>query len=244
MGTNNFTFNEMNQTSIFQRATETGHTWKSYQTDGSEQDALWYTWTYKNNHTNLVLPMDAFFADAALGQLPELSYLNPSCCGNGTNSMHPTGWITDGEQFIKDVYEGLRNSPQWNSTMFILTFDETGGFHDHVQPPLAVRPDNWTYTETAKDGSGNYTFSFDRLGGRIPTWLISPWITPQVELLGDNVDGDQTSYHASSILRTVGYLWDWEPFTPRVDKAPSFDHLIGTTSQQFPTQMPEVLMFI
>ena len=244
MGTNNFDFNQLPQKSMFQAASETGHTWKSYQVDGSEQDALWYTWTYNTNNTNLVQPMDAFFADAALGQLPDLAYINPSCCGNGTNSMHPTGWVTDGQQFIKDIYEALRMSPQWNNTMWILTFDETGGFHDHVQPPLAVRPDNLTYTETTPNGQ-NYTFSFDRLGGRLPTWLISPWVTPQVEQKGTNSDSKSVSYSASSTLRTIGYLWDWEPFTPRVEKAASFDHLIGTTaSKSFPTALPEVMLFV
>ena len=211
--------------------------------DGSEQDALWYTWTYESNNTGLVQPMDAFFADAAVGQLPELAYVNPSCCGNGTNSMHPTGSITDGQQFIKDIYEALRASPQWENTLWVLTFDETGGFHDHVKPPLAVRPDNLTYTEKTPNGA-NYTFEFDRLGGRIPTWLISPWITPQVEQLGDNSDGNQVSYSAGSILRTIGYLWDWEPFTPRVEKAPSFDHLIGVSFQSFPTTLPKVVQFV
>jgi phospholipase C len=103
-----------------------------------------------------------------------------------------------------------------------------GGFHDHIPPPLAVRPDNLTYTEKAHDGS-NYTFAFDRLGGRLPTWVISPY-TPKgyLENFGtDPVTGKPYPYSATSILKTLGYLWDLKDLTPRVSHSPSFDHLIG-----------------
>lgn len=207
------------------------------------KDAAWYTWTTENNMTDRIVTMDSFYRDAAAGELPELTYINPSCCGVGTTSMHPTGLVSDGEQFIKDVYEALRASPQWKETMWLLTFDETGGFHDHVQPPLAVRPDDLTYTETTPDG-GDYTFSFDRLGGRLPTWLISPWVVPEVEKLGTNSAGQAVSYMSTSVLRTLGYLWDFEPYNPRVESAPSFDHLIGHKRRcDAPRKLPEALHF-
>lgn len=233
----------MTQKSIFQQATELGLEWKDYLVDSSIQDARWYTWTYENNMTDRVVFMDSFYEDAKNGQLPPLTYVNPSCCGIGTNSMHPTGRISDGEQLLKDMYDALRASPQWNEIMWIVTFDETGGFHDHVQPPLAPRPDNLTYTETTPIGT-DYQFNFDRLGGRMPTWLISPWVVPSVEQQGLNSAGNAVSYHSTSILRTLGYLWDFEPYNPRVEQAPSFDHLIQNSYQgNAPTKMPNVINF-
>ena len=77
-----------------------------------------------------------------------------------------------GEQYIKDIYESLRNSPQWNDTLFVITYDEHGGFYDHVSPPQKDIP-------PPGDGESSYPttyFKFDRLGVRIPTLLISPWI--------------------------------------------------------------------
>lgn len=47
-----------------------------------------------------------------------------------------------------------------------------------------------------------------------------------------NSFGETVSYCASSVLRTLGYLWDFEPFTPRVEWAPSFDHLIQYTARK------------
>lgn len=227
------------QRSIFQQLSETNHTWKNYYTSVDMIDAYFFDWTFTSGNIDKAVPIKEFYSDAAAGQLPEFSFIDPSCCGAGTNSMHPTGLISDGEMLIKNVYDSLRSSPQWNETLFVLTFDETGGFHDHVPPPLAVPPDNLTYTETAPNGQ-DYTFSFNRLGGRIPTFLISPWVgAGQVEQQGTNSTGQVVSYSASSLLRTLGYLWDFDPFTPRVASSASFDHLIQSSMRtNTPLTMP------
>ena len=109
------------------------------------------------------------------------------CCS--FSSMHPPSPINLGEAWTKQIYEAVRGSPQWNNTLFIITFDEHGvcnkfsqirflpiyqysqGFSDHVPPPVGVpNPDNLTYTETAADGK-KYTFNFTRLGVR----CVSIW---------------------------------------------------------------------
>lgn len=207
-------------------------------------DALFYNWTFTSNNQGLAVPLSDFYSDTASGKLPDFSFIEPSCCGIGTNSMHPTGLISNGEDLIRDVYNAVRTSPVWNETLLLLTFDETGGFYDHVPPPLAPRPDNLTYSEIGLTGE-NYTFSFNRLGGRVPTLLISPWVAKGVvEQKGLNSDGEIVSYSASSLLRTLGYLWDFEPFTPRVSGAASFDHLIQSTKRtDTPVSLPSPSAF-
>lgn len=216
----------------------------NYYTSTSMIDAYFFDWTFKSGNTDKAKPLKQFFRAADKGELPEFTFIDPSCCDVGTNSMHPTGLVSDGETLIKDVYEALRASPQWNQTLLILTYDETGGFHDHVPPPLAPKPDDLTYTEEVPSG-GNYTFEFNRLGGRIPTLLISPWVEKGVvEQKGTNSAGDTVSYCASSILRTLGYLWDFDPFTPRVEWAPSFEHLIQDTARSdTPEELPDPIAF-
>jgi phospholipase C len=49
--------------------------------------------------------------------------------------MHPPADVRDGEALIKQVYETIRNSPVWNRSVFIIVFDEHGGFFDHVAAP-------------------------------------------------------------------------------------------------------------
>ncbi|KAJ7097174.1 putative phosphatidylglycerol specific phospholipase C, partial [Mycena belliarum] len=215
--------------SIFETASSKNISWLNYDgTNGAfAPDALFYSWTAANARSNVV-PIENFFQDALLGVLPQLSYLNPSCCGENTNSMHPDGNVSFGQIFVKQIYEAVRQGPHWEDTLLLLTYDESGGFHDHVPSPLAVPTDNKTYTETAHDGE-SYTFHFDRLGGRMPTFLISAY-SPKghVENMGTNpTTGAVEAYSATSVLKTLGLLWDFEDFTPRVSNSPSFDHLIG-----------------
>ncbi|OKL57738.1 hypothetical protein UA08_06922 [Talaromyces atroroseus] len=234
------------QISIWQVLNETNHTWINYwdTAGGTGPDAGYFNWTYQTGNDDRIVALENFYTDAAAGSLPEFSYINPSCCGVGSNSMHPTGLVSDGEELIRNVYNSLRASPQWEESLLVLTFDESGGFHDHVPPESARRPDNLTYTETAPNGQ-DYTYPFDRLGGRIPTLLISPWVDKAyVEQKGTNFIGETVSYSASSLLRTLGYLWDFEPFNPRVEYAPTFDHLIQSSSRNdTPISLPNGTAF-
>ena len=78
--------------------------------------------------------------------------------------QHPDASVQEGERLIKSVYEALRNSSYWEKSVLIITYDEHGGFYDHVTPPQEgiPSPDG----VVAPDG-----FTFNRLGIRIPTGL-------------------------------------------------------------------------
>ncbi|KAG6809064.1 hypothetical protein H0H92_001740 [Tricholoma furcatifolium] len=95
------------QRSIFQQLTETNHTWKNYvdPLGSTRPDAGYFNWTLASNNTSLIVDLSEFYTDAAAGELPELSFINP--CREATNSMHDSGLISDGETLIKTVYEAL-----------------------------------------------------------------------------------------------------------------------------------------
>ena len=108
-----------------------------------------------------------------------------------------------------------------------MTWDEHGGFADHVPPPTGVPPgDNLPYVEQARDGK-NYTFHFDRLGIRVPTMLISPWVEKGV--VQNKPSSGKNEFTHTSILKFVSELWGLETLTPRVDWSPSFGNLITNT---------------
>ncbi|KAJ6692198.1 NON-SPECIFIC PHOSPHOLIPASE C2 [Salix purpurea] len=69
------------------------------------------------------------------------------------------------------VYETLRASPQWNETLLVITYDEHGGFYDHVATPVSGVP-----SPDGIVGPEPFLFKFDRLGVRVPTIVVSPWI--------------------------------------------------------------------
>lgn len=229
------------QTSIFEQLTEHNITWMNYQNTtgkGSASflpDALFYQWTAKSGmgDTN-VLPISQFYEDAKNGNLPQFTWINPECCDY--MSMHPKSPINMGENFMKSIYDAVRGSPQWKDTLFIITWDEHGGFADHVAPPTGVPAgDNIPYTEKAPDGK-NYTFHFDRLGIRVPAMLISPWVEKGVvQNKPSSGDGDFTH---TSILKFVSELWDLPTLGPRVDWSPSFGNLI---TNKFRDDTPETM---
>jgi phospholipase C len=96
------------------------------------------------------------------------------------NDDHPSHDVSEGQKFIKEVYEALRASPQWNEILFIITYDEHGGFYDPVPTPAVGVP-----SPDDLIGPAPYNFKFDRLGVRVPAILISPWIERGTGMLID-----------------------------------------------------------
>ncbi|HVB41923.1 MAG TPA: alkaline phosphatase family protein [Streptosporangiaceae bacterium] len=120
----------------------------------------------------------------------------------GGSSQHPMDDVYGGEGLIKAVYEAIRNSPVWNTSLLIITYDEHGGYYDSVAPGAAVPPG---------DGSpstyNQFGFTFDRLGVRVPAVVVSPWIGPATV--------DHTSYDHASVLATIERLFGLPPLTGR-----------------------------
>lgn len=115
-----------------------------------------------------------FKRDARNGKLPSLTVIEPryfDLKGFPGNDDHPSHDVANGQKLVKEVYETLRSSPQWNETLLIITYDEHGGFYDHVQTPYVNVPN-----PDGNTGPAPYFFKFDRLGVRVPTIMVSPWI--------------------------------------------------------------------
>jgi len=130
-------------------------------------------------------------------------------CGN---SMHPLDDVTRGEKLIKTVYEAIRNSPHWEHSLLLITFDEHGGFYDHVRPPAAVPPG-----DTMTESYIQHHFQYDQLGVRVPAPVISPLIPHGVI--------DHTIYDHTSMLASVERLFGMKPLTNRDHAANDFLHL-------------------
>ena len=77
------------------------------------------------------MPRQDFFNDTANGTLPQVSWIIPS----NVESDHPPDNISHGEAFIASILGTLQNSSYWNSTAVFVTWDEYGGYYDHVPPP-------------------------------------------------------------------------------------------------------------
>ena len=91
--------------------------------------------------------------------------------GKPANDDHPSHDVANGQKLVKEVYEALRSSPQWNDSLLLVTYDEHGGFYDHVVTPYVGVPN-----PDGIIGPGPSNFAFDRLGVRVPAIAVSPWI--------------------------------------------------------------------
>lgn len=235
-----FDVSALPQVSIFEQLAAANISWVNYSnTTGFAPDAMFYQWTAHSHHARTsIKPINQFFKDAKSGNLPQFTWINPECCTY--QSFHPPSPTDLSEGFIKNIYEALRSSPQWNETLFVLTFDEHGGFADHVAPPENVPAgDEIPYTEVAKDGQAT-TFHFDRLGIRVPTLLISPWVEKGVVEHSPEGEGEYTH---TSLLKYVSELWGLDVLTPRVAWSASFGNLIRGFREDTPAVLPAPLIF-
>ena len=173
MGTNDVEtiFRGLPQKSMFRQALDMGLDIGVYFSDGPT------TIQMKDMRSREVLHkqhrLNKLFEDIADGALPDLSWSEPAYFNSDhdykATDQHPDHDISLGENLIKDIYEPLRASPLWNETAFIITYDEHGGFFDHVALPENIpSPDGINSTDDP--------FDFTRLDVRIPTMIVSPYI--------------------------------------------------------------------
>jgi hypothetical protein len=172
---------------------------------------------------------DPDFSSSYIFIEPSYGNVLPNSSGDftGGNSQHPVDGILPGEELIKRVYETIRNSPHWNQSLLIITYDEHGGFFDHVAPPSAVSPGD----KIADKENNHNNFDFTQLGVRVPTVVISPFIRRGTI--------DHTVYDHTSVLATVESLFGLKPLTRRDRLANSFNHLL--TLDQPRTDAPTIL---
>ena len=119
----------------------------------------------------------------------------------GGQSQHPCDYLVDGEELIATVYNALRNSPIWERSVLIITYDEHGGFFDHVVPPPAPYPDD---TPVIKSQFG---CKFNQCGPRVPAVIVSPFIAKNTI--------DHSFYDHSSILKGTEDVLGLQPLTNR-----------------------------
>ncbi|CAM8952640.1 unnamed protein product [Rhodiola kirilowii] len=156
------------------------------------------------------------------------------------NDDHPSHDMAHGQRFVKEVYETLRASPQWNEMAILITYDEHGGFYDHVPTPVSGVPN-----PDGIIGPDPFYFRFDRLGVRVPTLLISPWIEKGTVIHKPTGPTPTSQFEHSSIPATVKRLFNLKSnfLTKRDAWAGTFEryfHLRDTPRTDCPVTLPEV----
>jgi phospholipase C len=194
-------------TTIFDRLEESGISWKFYVQNYDPKITLWnrirgdrgaqVVWVpllaYRRYIDNPklfshIVNLEEYYTDLENGTLPAVSYIVPSGA-----SEHPPGSIRAGQRFVKTLLNGLMESDAWNDSVFIWSYDDWGGWYDHVKPPQV---DEHGY------------------GFRVPTLLVSAYARKG--------HVDHTLLDFTSILKFIEENWDLKPLAERDAKANSF----------------------
>jgi phospholipase C len=134
-----------------------------------------------------IVAADSFLDDAAKGELRSVSWIDPNffdvnVLDPHSNDDHPPSDILAGQQLVFDVYDALRKSPNWEDTVLVVTYDEHGGFYDHVLPPAAA------------DDPRHET-----LGVRVPALVVGPRVR---KFVCHEAPGDEAWEH-TALIRSI-----------------------------------------
>ena len=189
------------QPSIFESLDAAGVSWKIYQSDLAF--ALLYA--YVQTQTPNLRPIAEFYTDATAGTLPQVAFVDPIFFGDETNQNdeHPPNNVQLGQAFVASIVDAMFTSPLWTDSALFITYDEHGGFYDHVPPPPACVPDAIPPNLQPGDESG----AFDRYGIRVPFVVVSPFARKRYV---SHTVTDQTS-----VLRFIETRFDLPALTNR-----------------------------
>ena len=157
--------------------------------------ALW-----GEKYVSLARPYETFLAQAASGTLPSFSYIDPYFLGEdqgGSNDDHPHADIRRGQAFVSEILAAVVNGPAWPNTAVVITYDEWGGFFDHVRPPKLADDHKWR--------PGEYDHS--QAGFRVPGFVLSPYARR------GHVDSGVMDH--TSVLKFVEWRFGLKPLTAR-----------------------------
>ena len=169
----------------------------------------------------IISPIDEYFDACGRGSLPSVTYLDPPYLPWWQADDHPLSDPAAGQRYLRDTFKAFVDSPHWERGLFVLTYDEWGGFFDHVAPP--VLPD----LLASPDDNDN----FGQAGFRVPTVLASPYAKPGFV--------DHRTYDHTSIMRFVEWRFLGAPpegsagdgwwLTPRDRNANNIGASLGVT---------------
>ncbi len=169
---------------------------------------FWGPKYFLNGITSQAPNIGSFLTDAANGTLPAVSFVDPAFTGfsapGTTNDDHPPADIRLGDRFLARIFNAV-SSGSWPSTVLIVTYDEWGGFFDHVAPPRATAPNG------ANDVDQDQVNGKTLLGFRVPAVIASPFSLGQPD--DPKVKG--MTFDHTSILKMIEWRYGLAPLTAR-----------------------------
>jgi phospholipase C len=211
---------------VYELVAEKGLTWCTYFHDLSE--VLQFK-SLGHSASHFRRFDERWASDVSQGNLPNYVFILPRFINKKAtptepaklaNSQHAPEDVRFGDQLIADVYDALAaNLALFQETALIVTYDEHGGFFDHVAPGPGPNPDGQNSPNPDDPATFQVpAFKFDRLGLRVPTLIVSPWIRKRIV-------ENRTLQHTSVIATSVEMFGLAGPLNARDASAHSFADL-------------------
>lgn len=230
--------------SIYERMLNGGRTAKIYYYD--QASSTMEVVNLLQNQPQFFGTFNQFVSDCGNGTLPDYSFIEPNYSdheGDGgellASDQHPDHNIQQGEIFIAEVYNKIRESKLWPNTALLIVYDEHGGIYDHVPPPKCPADG---FVAQPKDTGMGQPFNFDRLGVRVPAVLVSPWVKQGTVISPLAADGSQPVrriFEHASIPATVTQFFlpgfdqnNNNKRSPREQTAETFLDLLSETTMR------------
>ncbi len=195
-----------------------GIDWKNYGFGFSSLMLYPYLLTDTSNLARVV-PYGEFLTDAKNGTLPSFSLIDPDFIPYMGNSEGEGDDIQFGDQFLAQVVNAVMHGPKWSNTLLVYTYDEGGGYYDHVIPPAAPVPDDVPpQIVVPPDLPGGYNI----YGFRVPCGVVSPYAKKGYV---SHVVADH-----SSLCRLVESKWNLPAMTKRDAAASNLLDMVDLTS--------------
>ena len=222
---------------VFQVLRDAKHEWAVYHQGPAQLWVFPRLWQKPFSRVKRFRPLKELAADIRAGNLPAYTFVEPDhgllWPKHRSNSQHPSNNLESprdfyaGEQLIVDIYAALFDTPNvFNRTLFIVTYDEHGGFYDHAQPPRQTPPAIPPDKETKK-------FAFNVLGPRVPTVLVSPWIP------ADTVDHAHFDHSAIPASLRSRFAPNSGPLSARDAASAKVWHNLSLEKPRAGTDMPD-----
>jgi phospholipase C len=165
-----------------------------------------FLWLWGTKYDSITFSHDRFLQDAKNGTLPKVAFVEPRFAFEEegiSNDDHPHADIRAGDAFLAEAFHAVSSGPSWGSTIFIVTYDEWGGFFEHVAPPRAAAPND---IDMDVDADAKVL-----LGLRIPVVVASPFTRDDPTRPHVN----STAFDNTSILKLIETRWGLAPLTAR-----------------------------
>ncbi|MBV9292704.1 MAG: hypothetical protein JO222_09660 [Frankiales bacterium] len=179
-----------------------------------------FTTVHLDNELNNIVPADKFLTAAQDGTLPNVSWIVP----NQHDSEHPPARVSDGQAWVTQLVNAVMRGPDWSTSAMFVTWDDWGGFYDHVRPPKV-------------DGNG--------YGLRVPGIVISPYARRGY------IDHQTLSFDAFAKFIEDDFLTSarldpltdgrWDPRTDVRESSPALGDLVNDFDFTQPPQPPMIL---